>query len=68
MSITPPDGQAYPPFPPEPPEGHDVSPLLALLLAVILASTVGILAGWPAAVTVLTAILGLFVAYLNSRN
>ena len=67
MSVTPPDEHAYPPSPPDPPETHDVHPLLALFLAVILASTAGILVGWEAAVTVLIAVLGLFVAYRSSK-
>src|SRR5688500_13424675 len=68
VSVTPPDEQAYPSGPPDPPERDSVHPLLALLLAVLLASTAGILVGWETAVTVLIAVLGLFVAYRSSRS
>lgn len=63
MSVTP-TIDSRDPNPPEP-SGHEVHPLIALSVAVSLAVPVGLLAGWPAAVTVLLAILGLFV---RSRN
>ncbi|MGW5569691.1 hypothetical protein ACWEVD_00705 [Nocardia thailandica] len=62
MSVTPTSKNAYPRRP-EPP---DDDPLAALALAVALAIAAGALVGWEAAVTVLVAVLGLFVAYRNS--
>ncbi|TDP28217.1 hypothetical protein [Nocardia ignorata] len=64
MSVTPTSENSYP-LPPESPGNH---PLLALGLAVALATAGGVLVGWEAAVTVLVAVLGLFVAYRNSSK
>ncbi len=44
------------PSPPEP-KGPVVHPLLALSLAVSLATTAGLLMGWPSALTVFLAVL-----------
>ncbi|WP_194829245.1 hypothetical protein [Nocardia sp. XZ_19_231] len=62
MSVTPTRENSYP----QPPESPDNHPLLALGLAVALATAAGVLVGWEAAVTVLVAVLGLFVAYRSS--
>ncbi|MGW4071401.1 hypothetical protein [Nocardia grenadensis] len=44
------------------PEGPETHPLLALSLATGLAAVTGLLADWPAAVTVFTLAVGLFTA------
>ncbi|MFD4439288.1 hypothetical protein ACFWPK_05860 [Nocardia sp. NPDC058519] len=64
MSLTPTSENAYP-RPPESPGNH---PLLALGLAVALGTAAGVLVGWEAAVTVLVAVLGFFVAYRTSTR
>ncbi len=46
--------------PPDEPDDPRIHPLLALSLAVGLAAVTGLVAGWPAAVTVLLAVLSLF--------
>lgn len=63
MSVTP-HNENSDPSPPESPGDH---PLPALVLAVSLATTSAVLVGWEAAVSVLIAVLGLFVAYRNAR-
>lgn len=62
MSVTPPDVNQYP-REDLPPGSREVGPLTALGLAVSLATAAGLLAGWPMAVTVLGAVVSLFIAY-----
>ncbi|WP_459548593.1 hypothetical protein [Nocardia sp. X0981] len=42
--------------------------MLALAAAVSLATAVGVLVGWEAAVSVLVAVLGMFVAYRDAKT
>ncbi|MFE7721904.1 hypothetical protein ACFU44_22995 [Nocardia rhizosphaerihabitans] len=61
MRVAPPSADRHPCVP-DPPESPEVDPLLALALAVALSTAAGVLVGWEAAVTVLVAVLSLFVA------
>ncbi|MFH5231048.1 hypothetical protein [Antrihabitans spumae] len=62
MSVTPTDANQNPRDDPSPGSG-EVGPLPALGMAVSLATAAGFLAGWPASVTVLGAVVSLFIAY-----
>ncbi|MFI7531633.1 hypothetical protein [Nocardia salmonicida] len=62
MSVTPPDVNQNPRD--DLPAGSgEVGPLPALGIAVSLATAAGVVAGWPTAVTVLGAVVSLFIAY-----
>ncbi len=60
MRVDPPSTIENDPFPPAPDPREPVHPLVALSLAVSLASAAGLLAGWDAAVTVLGCVLSFF--------
>jgi hypothetical protein len=51
--------------PPADPKGPDIHPLVVLALAVSLAVGAGVVAGWPAGVSVLLAVVGLFARHRN---
>lgn len=57
MSVTPTTDTPNPQ--PSDPKGPNVYPFVVLALAVSLAATAGLLAGWPAGVTVLLAVISL---------
>ncbi|MFD9614899.1 hypothetical protein ACFWWS_36595 [Streptomyces sp. NPDC059083] len=58
MSVT----QSSTEKPTPPPDGNHVHPLVALSLAVSLATAAGLLTNWPAAITVFLTVLGVFSA------
>ncbi len=67
MSVTPPP-EISQPNPPDPHAARGIHPLVALSLAVSIATAVGLLAGWVAAAPILLEILRLFAVYYRKRN
>ncbi|MFI6959631.1 hypothetical protein ACIBJI_39970 [Nocardia sp. NPDC050408] len=68
MRVDPPSTIENSPFPSAPDPKGPVHPLVALSLAVSLASAAGLLDGWDASVTVLSCVLSFFAANPPGRS